>query len=73
VTRVVPAPAYVRVVVDCGFPLVAALTRRSVDDLGLAEGTPVTAAFKASAVHVIRVAGASGPRLITADESGRLA
>jgi tungstate transport system ATP-binding protein len=42
-----------RVLVDCGFPLAAAVTRRSVEDLGLAEGAPVTAVFKASAAHLI--------------------
>jgi tungstate transport system ATP-binding protein len=45
--------AHVRVVVDCGFPLVAAVTRRSVEDLGLAPGVPVLAVFKASAAHLL--------------------
>jgi tungstate transport system ATP-binding protein len=48
-----PAGAHVRTVVDCGFPLVALLTRRSADDLGLADGVPVVAAFKATAAHII--------------------
>jgi tungstate transport system ATP-binding protein len=43
----------VRVVLDCGFPLVALITRASALDLELAEGQLVTAAFKASAVHLI--------------------
>jgi molybdopterin-binding protein len=42
-----------RVVVDCGFPLVATVTLRSVDELGLVEGMPITAIFKANAPHVI--------------------
>jgi molybdopterin-binding protein len=42
-----------RVVVDCGFPLVAAVTLRSVDELGLVEGMPIAAIFKANAPHVI--------------------
>ncbi len=46
-----------RVVVDCGFPLVALVTRRSVEELGLVEGARVTAAFKATAPHLIRLAG----------------
>jgi molybdate transport system ATP-binding protein len=41
------------VMVDCGFPLVALVTRASADEMGLAEGTEVTAAFKASAAHLI--------------------
>jgi tungstate transport system ATP-binding protein len=44
----------VRVLVDCGFPLVAAVTPRSVDELGLQPGQRVAAAFKATAAHLIR-------------------
>lgn len=44
----------VRVVVNCGFPLVAAVTKQSVADLGLQVGASVEASFKASAVHLIR-------------------
>jgi molybdopterin-binding protein len=43
----------VRVVLDCGFLLVALITRASVLDLDLSEGKLVTATFKASAVHLI--------------------
>jgi tungstate transport system ATP-binding protein len=53
VTRVVPAGAQARVTVDCGFPLVAVVTRQSVEELGLVVGTRVVASFKASAVHLI--------------------
>jgi tungstate transport system ATP-binding protein len=53
VTRVVPAGAQVRVTVDCGFPLVAMVTRRSLEELGLGVGDRVVASFKASAVHLI--------------------
>jgi tungstate transport system ATP-binding protein len=52
VVRLVPGSP-VKVIVDCGFPLVATVTIRSAADLGLAAGVPVTAAFKASAAHVI--------------------
>jgi tungstate transport system ATP-binding protein len=38
---------------DCGFPLVAVVTRRSVLDLSLAVGERVEASFKATAVHLI--------------------
>jgi len=41
------------VAVDCGFPLVAAVTPRSVRELGLLPGSRVIAVFKASAAHVI--------------------
>ena len=43
----------VRVLVDVGFALVAAVTPRSVEELGLAEGVPVVAVFKASAPHLL--------------------
>ena len=54
ITALTPAPAHVRVVVDVGFPLVAAVTKRSVDELGLVPGTRIIAIFKASAVHLLR-------------------
>lgn len=53
IARITPTTAGMRVLVDCGFPLVALVTARSVSDLGLAEGAPVSAVFKASAVHLI--------------------
>jgi len=56
IVQVTPSTPAVRVVVNVGFPLVATVTARSVADLGLAEGVPIIAAFKASAAHLI------GPR-----------
>jgi molybdopterin-binding protein len=53
VTAVTASTPAVRIVIDCGFPLVAAVTARSVRELGLRPGLPVTAAFKASAAHLI--------------------
>jgi len=53
ITRITITESGARVVVDCGFPLVVRVTPRSVDDLGLAEGTPITAIFKATSPHVI--------------------
>jgi len=53
ITQMGPRGPLVRVVVDCGFAVVALITRASARDLGLAEGQTVTAAFKASAVHLI--------------------
>ncbi len=53
VTAIEPAGPLVRVRLDCGFPLVAAVTRPAVEALGLAPGTPVEAIFKAPAVHII--------------------
>jgi tungstate transport system ATP-binding protein len=42
-----------RVHLDCGFPLVARITRRSVEELGLSPGGLVQATFKATAAHLI--------------------
>jgi len=53
VTAIEPAGALVRVRLDCGFPLVAAVTRPAVEAMSLTPGTPVVAIFKAPAVHVI--------------------
>jgi molybdopterin-binding protein len=67
VSRLTSTEAGVRVVLDCGFSLVATVTRRSASDLGLAEGMPITAVFKASAVHLLPGAGSldtpTDPRL----------
>jgi len=43
----------VRITVDCGFLLSAMITRPACDELRLTEGSPVTAAVKATAVHLI--------------------
>jgi molybdate transport system ATP-binding protein len=43
-----------RVTLDCGFPLDALITRRSREELNLAPGAPVTAAIKATSVHLVR-------------------
>jgi tungstate transport system ATP-binding protein len=70
VRGVSPSTPYVRVVIDCGFPLVAAVTSRSVSDLGLAPGVPVTAVFKASSAHLIRYAGPAAGFLDTPRGAG---
>jgi molybdate transport system ATP-binding protein len=48
-----PAGPLVRVRLDCGFALTAAVTRPALDELGLRPGAPVAAMIKAPAVHVI--------------------
>jgi molybdopterin-binding protein len=70
VRAVVASTPYVRVVVDCGFPLVAAVTTRSVSELGLAPGVPVAAVFKATAAHLIRYAAAAPGFLDTHQRAG---
>ena len=54
VARITPLGGQVRVVVDCGFPLVALITKQSLEDLGLKVGDEAVASFKASAVHLIQ-------------------
>lgn len=44
---------FLKVTLDCGFPLVAYVTRESYASLALAEGKEVFASFKATAVHLI--------------------
>ena len=53
IARMTPQGPLVRVIVDCGFPLVSLITRASARQMGLKENLPVTATFKASAVHLI--------------------
>ncbi len=53
IIRITPSGPLVRVVVDCGLPIVALVTRGSANEMKLVEGTPVIATFKATAVHLI--------------------
>jgi molybdopterin-binding protein len=53
VTAVVPTGSELaRVELDCGFPLTAVVTHRSVEEMGIIPGTEVFASFKASAVQL---------------------
>jgi len=54
VEKIQPLGLFHRVLLDCGFPLTAYVTSQSISDLNLREGAGVQAAFKATAVHVIR-------------------
>ncbi len=42
-----------RVVVDCGFPLVALVTRHAREEMALEEGMSIGAAIKATAIHLV--------------------
>jgi tungstate transport system ATP-binding protein len=55
VARVVPTGLYRKVYVNCGITLMGYVTGRSMDDLGIREGGQITASFKATAVHIIKV------------------
>jgi molybdopterin-binding protein len=42
-----------RLTLDCGFRLVAAITRQSSEELALGPGSAVTVAIKATAIHIV--------------------
>lgn len=54
ITSVEPWRLQCKVGLECGFPLMAAVTRQSVDSLGLKPGMEVFASFKATAAHLIK-------------------
>ncbi|MDD5234415.1 MAG: TOBE domain-containing protein, partial [Syntrophales bacterium] len=54
IVRIIPAGFYFKAELECGFPLDAFITGRSVEEMGLNEGTEVFASFKATAIHSIR-------------------
>ncbi len=53
ITSLLAEGPLVRVMIDCGFPLTALISKRAREDLQLREGEPVTALVKAAAIHVI--------------------
>ena len=53
IQRITPSGPLVRVVVDCGLPVVALITRGSANEMKLVEGQTISATFKATAVHLI--------------------
>ncbi|HEV8536637.1 MAG TPA: ABC transporter ATP-binding protein [Candidatus Limnocylindria bacterium] len=53
IVRVEPIGRRVRVVLDCGFPLVAHVTHRSARELALRPGDEVVATFKATVPHLL--------------------
>ena len=54
VTWIVSTGPLSRVEIDCGFPLVALVTKRSAGELSLEKGKQVYATFKATGVHVTK-------------------
>jgi molybdopterin-binding protein len=53
IVRIEPIGRRVRVLIDCGFPLVAHVTHRSARELGLRVGEEVVASFKATVPHLL--------------------
>ena len=54
IVGITPMGLFHKVLLDCGFPLVAYVTRHSIENLMLKEGKEVNALFKATAIHVVR-------------------
>ena len=54
ITRVVSLGPLSRIEIDCGFRLVALVTKRSAEGLNLARTKRVYATFKATGVHIVR-------------------
>jgi tungstate transport system ATP-binding protein len=57
IVKIAPLGPYQKVHLDCGFPLVAYVTKHSLEELSLKEGKEVRASFKATAIHVVRKGG----------------
>ena len=53
IVKIFPIGPQVRITVDSGFPVVALITRRSLEELGLGAGQHVVSSFKASSVRLI--------------------
>jgi molybdate transport system ATP-binding protein len=53
VSEIVPQGVMVHVMIDCGFPLVALVTRGAQEELKIEVGSPVVAVIKAGAVHLV--------------------
>lgn len=54
VVNIVPLGSLYKIALQCGFPLVALVTKQSLVELSLKEGRQVLACFKATAVHTLR-------------------
>jgi tungstate transport system ATP-binding protein len=52
IAKVIDQGPMVKVRVNCGLSLTAVITRRSYEEMGLGPGLPISASFKASAIHV---------------------
>jgi len=54
IQKIIRQAFFYKMILDCGFPVVAYITVSSCDDLGICEGSMVAVSFKATAVHVMR-------------------
>ncbi len=53
VSKIIRQGFFNKLILDCGFPLVAYITIPSCEDLGISPGVTVMVSFKATSVHVI--------------------
>jgi len=53
ISKIIRHAFFYKVVLDCGFDLIAYVTIPSCDDLGICENSTIYASFKATAVHVM--------------------
>jgi tungstate transport system ATP-binding protein len=61
VKKIQPIGLLFRVQIDCSFVLSAHVTQQAMEDLHIEVGMEVVAAFKATAVHVIKNTHLSSP------------
>jgi tungstate transport system ATP-binding protein len=54
IVKIIHLGLYIKVQLDCGFPLVAYVTAQSLENLSLEEGKEIIASFKATAIHVVK-------------------
>jgi tungstate transport system ATP-binding protein len=54
IEKIISLGLYQKIQINCGFPLIAYVTNHSLEELSLMEGKEVKAAFKATAIHVVR-------------------
>jgi tungstate transport system ATP-binding protein len=54
VQKIIRQGFFYKLILDCGFPVVAYITMPSCEDLGICEGATISVSFKATAVHVLR-------------------
>jgi tungstate transport system ATP-binding protein len=53
IKRLTPVGPFVRIEVDCGFPLLGVVTSNSASELDFHIGKRISASFKATAIHII--------------------
>ncbi len=54
IQKIIRQAFFYKMILDCGFPLVAYITVSSCEDLNICEGSIVVVSFKATAVHLMR-------------------